>query len=59
MCLTPFFIEVTAQPSLTPGCEMTGDTESYGKGAWAEARGAKIMSVLECLLPLVTKSHAV
>jgi hypothetical protein len=43
---------------LTPipflGCEMTGDTESFGRGAWADARGAKIMSVLECFLLLVT-----
>lgn len=28
------------------GCEMTGDTESYGRGAWAEAKNAKIMWVL-------------
>jgi hypothetical protein len=52
-------IKLTTQPPLIPGCEMTGDTESYGKGAWAEARGAKIMSVLECLLLLVTKHRAV
>lgn len=52
-------IKLTTQPALTPGCEMTGDTESYGKGAWAEARGAKIMLVLERLLFLVTNCRAV
>ena len=37
------------------GCELTGDTVTFGNGAWGDARQATIMYVFHILLKVVTE----